>query len=141
MRLILARRYRHHRDFDATVGLATFGRVVVGDRASLAHAYRDQALAHDTVRPEVVGNRRGTPLGQALVVLVRTRAVRVTGNLDDGLLILVEDLGNRTQHIKECRTQVDDAKAELNKQLEDLKKDLEAKGKKLAEKIEEKLLP
>jgi F-type H+-transporting ATPase subunit b len=42
---------------------------------------------------------------------------------------------------KECRTQVDDAKAELNKQLEDLKKDLEAKGKKLAEQIEERLLP
>ena len=52
---------------------------VIGNRIAFAHAYRDQPLREDALRPQVAANRTGTTLGQGLVVLVRTAVVGVTG--------------------------------------------------------------
>src|SRR5690606_13327814 len=75
---------RHHADFDATVlGAALLGRVV-GDRHGLAEAHDLEALAHQALADEVVGDRGGALLGDALVDRIAADVVGVAGYFHDG---------------------------------------------------------
>src|SRR5690349_2250318 len=81
---------RDDRDLDAAV-LRTAGLgVVAGDRTGLARAGHDHALHADAAARQVAGDRIGAIHRQLLVVGVRTDAVGMAGDLDHGLVVLVE---------------------------------------------------
>ena len=76
--------------FHAAVLLTAFLGVVRRDRAGLAVAGIGQAELVHSLGDEVLVDRFGTGLGQALVVLVGALAVGVAGNFDLHLGILLQ---------------------------------------------------
>src|SRR5690606_25808265 len=104
--------HRHQRDLHAAVGGAAGLGVVAGDRIALAGADGDEALRVDALRDQELGHRIGTLLGQALVDLVAADAVGVAGDLDDGLVVLLDHIGDAAEHRVELRVQVRAVEAE-----------------------------
>ena len=68
----------------------------------------------------------------------RTSAYNIRGNLEKEALKEKERLLSEVS--KECRLQVEDARTELAKQIDEIKADLKDQSEQLAEKIEKRLL-
>src|SRR5699024_3388815 len=80
-------------DFYTAVLCTAFARGVVGDVAGKTLAFRIDAVSRNALVDQVVLDRCGTALGQALVVLGRSGGVSVSRG-DDGFEIHALDLGN-----------------------------------------------
>src|SRR5688572_29950517 len=97
---------RHQRDLDAAVLRAPGFGVVAGDRAGLAGADDDEALAIQATALQVAGDRIGALLGQLLVVGIAADAVGVAGDLDHGLVVLLQRARDVVEHGIELRLEV-----------------------------------
>src|SRR5690606_22490490 len=87
------------------VALTAFAGGVVGDRSRFTVTTRVQATGVDAVADQIVEHRLGATLGQALVVLVATDAVGVTGHFHADVRILAQDLGGLVQGLPRLWTQ------------------------------------
>ena len=84
-------------DLDAAVQLAAAGRAVGRARLGLAVADRVDARAANAEVLEVVRDRRGSTLGEPLVIRVRADRVRVTLDANRRVGILLEHVGHLPQ--------------------------------------------
>src|SRR5699024_9057999 len=94
--LILHTRNRCQSDLNATVLCTAISRGVAGNRIGRAFTRNAQVLTADTLRRQVGRYALRTLLGQLHVVVVVTRAVGITNNLN--LLLVVELL----QRVCQC---------------------------------------
>ena len=101
---------------------------------------RDEGLATDREAGERAEQEYTSSLQQIEedVKKARAAAYAIQDSLEKEALIEKEKM--LAEVSKECRTQVDEARQELQKQVKDLKSDLKQESARMAEKIEEKLL-
>ena len=72
---------------DASVPLTPFGGVIARDGVALAHAEGLHPRRRDIPGGEIIAHASGTPFGQRLIVFRRPGAVRVSRDLNEGLVV------------------------------------------------------
>ena len=88
---------RRNSNLDTAVLLAAKFGAVVGDRAGLAKADNQQAARVNTTLIEILANRNCPLFGQLLVILGTARAVRVSVDIKQRLLVFLQDNRDRIQ--------------------------------------------
>src|SRR3546814_566439 len=98
-------RDRHDLDLDAPVRRAAILGIVRRDRLAFAEAARADPRRLHAARLEIARDRRGAAFGQALVVGIAAGRIGVAVDVDIGLVVLRQHVGDRSEeHTSELQS-------------------------------------